>query len=67
MSRQDNEKSLKLIKETGIQFTELKDKSNIDSFYKLGDSARKSLVGKLYDQQLLDQVEQSLQEFRNKQ
>ncbi len=67
MSRQDNEKSLNLIKETGIQFTELKDKTKIESFYKLGESARRDLVGKLYDKKLLDQVEQSLKEFRKKQ
>lgn len=66
-SRQDNVKSLELIKQTGIQFTELKDQDKISSFYELGENARNSLVGKLYDQKLLDQVENSLKEFRSKQ
>jgi TRAP-type C4-dicarboxylate transport system substrate-binding protein len=67
MSRQDNATSLELIKETGIQFTEIQDKSKIEDFYKLGAKARKALVGKLYDQELLDQVEKSLETFRNTQ
>jgi TRAP-type transport system periplasmic protein len=66
LSRQDNVKSLELIKQAGIQFTELKDPNEIESFYKLGEKARKALVGKLYDQKLLDQVENSLKEFRSK-
>ena len=66
MSRQDNTISLDLIKETGIQFTDLSDKSEIDAFYELGKKARQDLVDKLYDQKLLDQVENSLKEFRNK-
>ena len=65
MSRQDNIKSLDLIKETGIQFTDLSDRSKIDAFYVLGKEARQNLVDKLYDQKLLDQVENSLEEFRN--
>ncbi len=64
MSRADNEKSLKLIQETGIQFTEIADKSQIEAFYESGRQARRSLIGKLYDQQLLDRVENSLAEFR---
>ena len=67
LSRQDNVTSLELIKQTGIQFTELKDQDSISSFNKLGENARNLLVGKLYDQKLLDQVENSLKEFRNQQ
>ncbi len=64
MSREDNEKSLKLIKEEGIKFTEITDKKQIDSFYASGRQARRSLVGKLYDEQLLNRVENSLEDFR---
>jgi len=64
MSRRDNEKSLKLIKDEGITFTEITDKSQIEGFYESGRQARRSLIGKLYDQQLLDRVEHSLAEFR---
>jgi len=64
MSREDNEKSLKLIRETGIKFTEIADKKQIDAFYVSGRQARRSLVGKLYDEQLLNRVENSLENFR---
>lgn len=64
LSREDNEKSLKLIRESGIQFTEITNKNQIKSFYEAGKRARHSLVGKLYDEQLLDRVENTLDEFR---
>ena len=64
LSREDNEKSLKLIRESGIQFTEITNKNQIKSFYEAGKQARHSLVGKLYDEQLLDRVENTLDEFR---
>lgn len=66
MSREDNAKSLDLIKEAGIQFTEINDPAALGSFKKTGKQARQALVGKLYDQALLDRVEGMLTEFRAK-
>lgn len=66
LSRQDNAKSLDLMQAAGIKFTNLSDEKEIMRFYDIGSKARKSLVGKLYDQKLLDQVENALQKFRSK-
>jgi len=66
LSRKDNAESLELLKEIGITFTSIKDKSKIEGFYRSGREARKDLVGKLYDQELLQRVEGMLAEFRNK-
>jgi TRAP-type C4-dicarboxylate transport system substrate-binding protein len=47
LSRKDNAESLQLLKETGITFTTIDDKNNIDSFYESGKKARRDLIGKL--------------------
>jgi len=65
LSRQDNEKSLELIKEAGIKFTKIADEKQIAKFYESGKNARKSLIGKLYDEAFLTKVEKSLKEFRS--
>lgn len=64
LSRQDNAKSLQLIKDSGIQFTTIKDPAEVKRFDEVGAKARQSLVGKLYDASLLNQVESALAEFR---
>ena len=66
MSRKDNAESLELLKETGITFTSIKEKSKIEGFYKSGEHARRDLVGKLYDQEFLQRVDAMLADFRNK-
>ncbi len=66
LSREDNAKSLELIKEAGIQFTNITDTAEIAGFNASGKKARQALVGKLYDQELLDRVEGMLTEFRSK-
>jgi TRAP-type C4-dicarboxylate transport system substrate-binding protein len=64
LSREDNAKSLDLIREEGITFTTIKDKSKIEDFYNSGKKARRDLIGKLYDQDLLEQVESLLEDYR---
>jgi TRAP-type C4-dicarboxylate transport system substrate-binding protein len=64
-SREDNEKSLDLIKSAGIKFTSISDKGQLERFYQAGERARRDLVGKLYNQELLSRVENSLEEFRS--
>ena len=66
LSREDNEKAKKIMIEYGIQKTELKDKTLLAEFEARGKKARDSLVGKLYDKQLLNDVENALKEFRQK-
>jgi TRAP-type C4-dicarboxylate transport system substrate-binding protein len=64
MSREDNKKSLELIREEGIQFSSIKDKSKIANFYEAGKKTRRKLIGKLYDEQFLNQVEGKIKEYR---
>lgn len=63
LGRQDNEESVKLMQKNGIEIVTVP-QENLDQFYIAGEKARRNLVGKLYDQQLLDQVENLLAEFR---
>jgi len=65
LSREDNEKSLELIKKAGIKFTNITDESQLKSFSEAGKEARQSLVGKLFDQEFLTQVENYVLDFRN--
>jgi len=63
-SRQDNEKSLKNMQQNGIQLLKLSTPENLKHFDQIGEQARLSLTGKLYDETLLQRIESSLQEFR---
>lgn len=67
LSREDNEKSLELISKAGIKYTKITNPKQLASFTEAGKKARQSLVGKLYDQKFLDQVEKYIIEFRNNQ
>lgn len=65
LSRKDNAESLQLLKETGITFTTIDDKNDIDSFYESGKKARRDLIGKLYDEDFLFKVEDLLEKYRS--
>jgi len=54
-----------LIKKAGIKFTNITDESQLKSFSEAGKEARQSLVGKLFDQEFLTQVENYVLDFRN--
>lgn len=64
LSRQDNEKAKKTMFDYGMKKTEIKDPKLFVEFEARGEKARRSLVGELYDQQLLDDVENALKEYR---
>jgi TRAP-type C4-dicarboxylate transport system substrate-binding protein len=65
LSREDNAKSLELIKKAGIKFTKITDENQLKSFSEAGKKARQSLVGKLFDQEFLTQAENYILDFRN--
>ncbi len=65
LSRQDNQQSIELMKQNGIQIVHVPE-ANLPEFEAAGARARQNLVGKLYSQELLDRVEKALQEFRSK-
>jgi len=62
--REDNIKALDIIRKEGIQLTQVKDKSEIEKYYQAGKVARRMLIGKLYDENFLNQVESDLEQFR---
>ena len=64
LSREDNEKSLELIKKAGIKFTTINNKEQVKSFSEAGKKARQSLVGKLFDQDFLNKVENYVLDYR---
>jgi len=64
ISREDNETSRSEMFNRGLQKTTITDPAVRANFDAMGENTRKALVGKLYDQQLLDDVESSLLEFR---
>ena len=65
LSRKDNEESIKLMEQNGIQLVHVPE-ANLPEFEAAGERARRSLVGKLYSRELLERVEKALKEFRNK-
>ena len=64
LSREDNAKSMDLLKKTGITFTSIKDKDDLRGFYDSGKNARRDLIGKLYDKDFLEKVESMLADYR---
>jgi TRAP-type C4-dicarboxylate transport system substrate-binding protein len=66
LSRQDNEQSIELMKKNGMKIIHVPE-ANLREFILSGERARRSLVSKLYSQDLLDRVETALQELRGQQ
>lgn len=64
LSRKDNITSQKTMLDNGLLTTEVSDPKLLAEFDKLGKKARQNMVGELYDQKLLDDVEGALAEFR---
>lgn len=65
-SRQENEESIQIMQDNGIKLVNI-DQSAIDEFKTAGAKTAKSLTGKLYDQELLDNVHKLLEEYRSQQ
>jgi TRAP-type C4-dicarboxylate transport system substrate-binding protein len=63
-SRKDNQKSLDQLKKSGIIFLQPGTEKDRANYEQTGKAARQSLVGKLYDQNFLDRVEQAVAETR---
>jgi len=66
LSREDNAKAISTLEKNGIQIIKVQDKKLLSSYDEIGKKARQSLVGKLYDEQLLSSVEQTVQHIRAK-
>jgi len=66
ISRKDNEKSLVTLKNEKVVFTEPAGPEVIATFERMGEEARRSLVGKLYTNELLEKISTALKQFRVK-
>ncbi len=66
LSREDNAKAVETLKKNGIQITSVKDKKLLAQYDEIGKKARRSLVGKLFDEKLLNDVEGAVQTVRSK-
>lgn len=64
LSREDNIKAIKTLKSKGIIITHPRSKSELAYYYQTGEEARQMLVGKLYSEDLLHQVESALDQYR---
>ena len=61
--RLDNKKSLTELKKRGITFTQTNDKE-VQEYINVGTRARRMLVDKMYDEDLLKRVEKAVEDFR---
>jgi TRAP-type C4-dicarboxylate transport system substrate-binding protein len=64
LSRIDNENSITQMVKNGLTLTKVQDKATLDEFMQLGEKSRKELVGQLYSEDLLNQIETAVKEFR---
>ncbi|MGD9489211.1 MAG: TRAP transporter substrate-binding protein DctP [Calditrichaceae bacterium] len=66
LSRGDNQKSIDEMLKYGIKMEKIGDPAILSNFEDIGKKARRDLVGKLYDEKLLNDVEAAVLEYRNK-
>ena len=66
-SRRDNAKSIEVMKKNGVELVNPFTPEDVERFNKAGADARRAMVGKLYDAELLEAVEKMLEEFRAQQ
>lgn len=64
VSRKDNERSIATLKKERVEFVEPSGPDAVAAFERMGEEARRSLVGKLYSAGLLGKIEAALKKFR---
>lgn len=64
-SRKENDESVGILKKKGLVFTEPASPAVVKDLEAAGQTARLSLVGKLYSRELLEKVDGALKAFRN--
>lgn len=67
LSRQDNEKSKEQMLKSGVEKININDSRTLQDFDRTGERIRQALIGRLYDKDLLQSIEQELAAFREKQ
>jgi TRAP-type C4-dicarboxylate transport system substrate-binding protein len=66
VTRQQSIDALDTLKNHGIEIIEAPDITDLKTYYELGASARKNLIGKYYSQEILDRIESVLETHRKK-
>ncbi|OQX95679.1 ABC transporter substrate-binding protein [candidate division KSB1 bacterium 4572_119] len=64
LSREENQKSIKALKDQGIQIVASPPADQMKQFYEAGKKARRMMVPRLYPLSLVEEVEQALDKFR---
>jgi len=64
LSRQDNEKSIKLMQKYGVQMISVPSEAQVAEFRTIGDLVRRDLTGKLFPRELIQEIMRDLQIFR---
>jgi len=66
LSRKENDESIGTLQRNGVEIIEVTDPALLRRYAEIGKKARESLVGVLYSKDLLDRVEGTLREFRER-
>ena len=66
LSREDNARSIETLKQNRIELIPSPPQDQLQIFYEKGKEARRMMAGKLYPLELVEEVEQALEEYRNK-
>lgn len=64
-SRKENADAIQTLKKAGVKVIEADTPKAMQDYNTAGKRARRSLVGKLYDQPFLDRVEKTIEDFRS--
>lgn len=64
LSRKENQEAIEILKKNGIKVTKITDPATLANYDKIGATARRQLVGPYYSQELLEQVESAIKQFR---
>jgi len=67
LSRQDNEKAIETLKKNGIIIIDPPPLTAQESYEAIGEKARRSLVGKLFSDELVNRVEKTIEDYRKEQ
>lgn len=66
LSRKENEDALGILKKSGIVFTEIANKKDLDTFAEVSEKTANSLIGKFYTKELLNELKKHIADFRSK-
>ncbi len=65
ISRKENEQSIEIIAESGVEILDRPPQEEIKQYEAMGREARRNLVGKLYTREFMNAVESTIEEYRS--